>query len=209
MPNDTAASFAMLYLFYAAEHQISDVEYARFDRLGGLYEGFKEAKDTIIAECENILTGKKQSSGFSPIFSSITLASTLMGGISENRTEQEKPLKSRFDRVADAFKVFLDNSRLDRDIKYRVLWWFSETLYRYQAVSENRKTLLNLWVENGKINTAVADEMRDTAQTVRSLEVYKQWLSKQDQTKFGVFNAEVDTSFKDTIESITTLITVA
>jgi hypothetical protein len=184
MSNDTGKSLAMLYLFYSVDQKISIEECARFENFGGTFKGFKEAKDTIIAECEKILSGE-QSSGSS----------------------QEKTPKSRFDRVADTFNAF--DSSLDREIKHRVLWWFSEILYRYQGVSENRKTLLNLWVEKSKIDPAVVAEMRDTALTLRALDGYKKWLSKQDQSELGAFTAEVDASLKDTEKSVTELISVA
>jgi hypothetical protein len=192
MSNKTAAGLAMLYLFYSADQKITSEDLTWFKKYGRSVNGFKDAKDTIVAECEKILSGEQSSS-----------------------TGQEKTPKSRFDCVADTFNAFLGSSQgffsssPDREIKHQVLWWFSEILYRYQGVSKNRKTLLNLWVEKGGIDPAVADEMRDTAKTICDLEAYKEWLSKQDQSELGAFTAEVDASLKDTIKSVTELISVA
>jgi hypothetical protein len=178
----------LFYLFLSEEGRLSDSQMRVFDSTGGLYsDNFAQEKDEIINKVEIELSDYcKQQYGKSIIQC--------------NRSEI-------IIKFLDSYIRWYIN---DSSSLKRIAWRCIDAFYRYEEDSYGKRAIIKRIIEIGKIDDSIVAEMQDTSQTFKALDKYNRWISSMEKHSDNTreLKEELDKDWKDTSESITTLMVI-
>jgi hypothetical protein len=115
--------------------------------------------------------------------------------------------KSRFEVVEEQLTDYAASSSNETD-KRSVLWMLVGISGKEDASFDIRQELITLFANKSGIDVSILDEMRDTVQTMLSLEYHKTWVQALPHGEAEPMMTEIEKNSADMRESISNLITI-
>jgi hypothetical protein len=200
LTGDTQKRLGIVYLFLSAERRINDADYALFEQTGATLDGFKDARGTIIGECEKALSaeteGKNRYDIVSEIFSEYASSTSPFGGTS-------------FVLPNIGLGGFWFGQIVSDADKRSILWLLLGIMLESGQQTETRQKLVDLWIEKSKIDPSVYNEMKDTTETLAAIANEKAWLEASKGMSYKAVNSmmqELEKNLQEMQGSVSSLI---